>query len=627
MGEGVRTRLSLPTSLNPKLQPLSSPTSTVAARSAPLSSPATPADPLVASYKRLQNGSDIRGVAIPGVPDQPVTLTPGTAFFIGQALADWLEKKKGGAKTGGGGGGGAAPGSPPSPAPPPPAAAARRVAIGRDPRLSGPAMELALAAGLASRGVAASTCGLATTPAMFLACAHPDHRFDAGVMITASHLPSNRQGFKFFTADGGFENADVSALLDAAVAAHAAAAAADPGLAIRDGAAPPPDGVAVLVASALATPPGAVTPLDFMPVYSAHLRALIAAGIGVPEADKPLAGVRIVVDAGNGAGGFLASDVLAPLGADTAGSQFLDPDGTFPNHIPNPEDAAAMRAGVAMVRASRADLGIVLDTDVDRSAVVASSGEPVNGNRYIALMADIVLRKYPGTTVVTDSVTSDGLAAYIAARGGKHLRYKRGYRNVIGKGIEINAAGGADRCELMMETSGHGAMAENAYLDDGTYSASQIVIAVAKAKRAGQGTDVASGPLADLVEAADSVEFRLRLLDPDFQAASSRVLAAFHDWVAGGGAGAEWSLEPENWEGWRARVDESRSAGGTRGWALLRGSLHDPLLVLNVESSLANGTCAIVGQVLTFFEGGAVGPGEVDIDKLYDGASACTIRR
>lgn len=540
-------------------------------------------------------------MALPGIPDQPVTLSPGTAFFLGQGLADWLAARS-------------------------PSTPSFRVAIGRDPRLSGPAMEAALAAGLASRGTTVAACGLATTPAMFLACVHPDHGYDAGVMITASHLPWNRNGFKFFTADGGFEKGDITALLKASTDAHAVALDADPTLGVADATAPPPDGVATLVSSALNTPPGLVKPLNFMPVYAAHLRRIIADGVGVPEEKKPLAGLRIVVDAGNGSGGFLATDVLAPLGADTAGSQYLDPDGSFPNHIPNPEDAAAMRAGVAMVRSARADLGIVLDTDVDRSAVVASSGEPVNGNRYIALMADIVLRKYPGTTVVTDSVTSDGLAAYIAARGGRHLRFKRGYRNVIGKGMEINAAGGPERCELMMETSGHGAMAENAYLDDGTYSASQIVIALAAAKAAGGPTDVAAGPLADLVEPADSVEFRLRLADPDFGAAAARVLAAFHDWVASGAAGPGWSLEPENFEGWRARVDEA-SIGGTRGWVLLRGSLHDPLLVLNAESSVAHGTCAIIGAVLSFFESGAVAPGEVDIAKLYDGASACTIRR
>ena len=78
-----------------------------------------------------------------------------------------------------------------------------------------------------------------------------------------------------------------------------------------------------------------------------------------------------------------------------AGSQFLDPDGWFPNHVPNPEDAGAMSAGVRAVLRSKADLGMVVDTDVDRSAVVAASGAPINSNRYIALMAYITLRRGP----------------------------------------------------------------------------------------------------------------------------------------------------------------------------------------------------------------------------------------
>ena len=74
------------------------------------------------------------------------------------------------------------------------------------------------------------------------------------------------------------------------------------------------------------------------------------------------------------------------------GSQFLDGDGRFPNHIPNPENKAAMQAGSRMVTESGADLGIVFDTDVDRSAVVARDGEAINSNRYIALMSYIALR-------------------------------------------------------------------------------------------------------------------------------------------------------------------------------------------------------------------------------------------
>lgn len=167
---------------------------------------------------------------------------------------------------------------------------------------------------------------------------------------------------------------------------------------------------------------------------------------------------------------------MQPLGADTAGSQFLDPDGNFPNHSPNPEDAEAMESAVAATAAAGADLGIIFDTDVDRSAVIDGAGNPINRNKLIALLSAIILEKHPGTTVVTDSVTSDGLAAFIAAKGGKHVRYMRGYKNVINKGVELNESG--TETHLMIETSGHGAMKENYNLDDGAYIAVKIIIEV-----------------------------------------------------------------------------------------------------------------------------------------------------
>uniref|UniRef100_A0ACD6ARG0 Uncharacterized protein n=1 Tax=Avena sativa TaxID=4498 RepID=A0ACD6ARG0_AVESA len=130
--------------------------------------------------------------------------------------------------------------------------------------------------------------------------------------------------------------------------------------------------------------------------------------------------------------------VLKPLGAVTSGSQFLEPDGLFPNHIPNPEDKAAMEAITQAVLNKNADLGIIFDTDVDRSAAVDSSGRELNRNRLIALMSAIVLEEHPGTTVVTDSVTSDGLTTFIEKKlGGKHHRFKRGYKNVIDEAIRL----------------------------------------------------------------------------------------------------------------------------------------------------------------------------------------------
>lgn len=173
------------------------------------------------------------------------------------------------------------------------------------------------------------------------------------------------------------------------------------------------------------------------------------------------------MNAGNGSGGFFTWNVLDKLGADTFGSINLEPDGMFPNHIPNPEDPIAMSLTRAAVFEHGAHLGVVFDTDVDRSGVVDNNGNAINGDRLIALMSAIVLREHPGSTIVTDARTSVALTEFITAKGGRHCLYRVGYRNVIDKGIQLNEDG--METHLMMETSGHGALKENYFLDDGTF--------------------------------------------------------------------------------------------------------------------------------------------------------------
>ena len=174
------------------------------------------------------------------------------------------------------------------------------------------------------------------------------------------------------------------------------------------------------------------------------------------------------MDAGNGAGGFFADKVLEVLGADTNGSQFLDPDGTFPNHIPNPEDKEAMESICDAVIKKNADLGIIFDTDVDRAAVVDRFGRDINRNRIIALISAIVLGERKGATIVTDSITSEGLKKFIEEDlGGVHHRFKRGYKNVINEAIRLNEEG--TYTPVAIETSGHCALMENYFLDDGAY--------------------------------------------------------------------------------------------------------------------------------------------------------------
>ena len=168
--------------------------------------------------------------------------------------------------------------------------------------------------------------------------------------------------------------------------------------------------------------------------------------------------------------------MLDKLGADTFGSLNLQPDGMFPSHIPNPEDKIAMALTRAAVLENTADLGIVFDTDVDRSGVVDSAGNPINGDKLIALMAAIVLREHPGSTIVTDARTSIALTQFITNRGGQHCLYRVGYRNVIDKGVQINKDG--IEAHLMMETSGHGALKENHFLDDGQLTVSFLFFLV-----------------------------------------------------------------------------------------------------------------------------------------------------
>ena len=484
-------------------------------------------------YKKLQNGSDIRGVAIAVEGGKPVDLTEEAVRAIGGAFAAWLKQHAG--------------------------AHAKRVSIGRDSRLSGEQLAAWLADGLSAAGMEVTDFGLCTTPAMFMSTVMEGWAFDGAVMITASHLPFERNGFKFFTAKGGLEKQDIAEILATA------------------GAGSFPAGSAAPAARA-----------DFLPAYAEMLREKIRSATGM---EQPLAGLRILVDAGNGAGGFFAGEVLAPLGADTTGSQFLLPDGRFLNHAPNPENAAAMESVRAAVLANKADFGIIFDTDVDRAGAVLADGSELNRNRLIAILASILLREHPGTTIVTDSITSTGLASFIDAHGGIHRRFKRGYRNVINEAIRLCAAG--QDAQMAIETSGHGALRENYFLDDGAYLMVKLLIELARAKKEGRTLE---SLLADLKEPAESMEFRMPLLAEDFAAYGSEVISALTEYAK---AQPGWTLASPNYEGVRVSLDAQHGDG----WFLLRLSLHDPLMPLNIESDSAGGTKKIAAALAGFLAG------------------------
>ena len=405
---------------------------------------------------KLQNGSDIRGVAIQTEGGPEVNLGEIEAGKIAGAFMYWLSQKV--QKN----------------------PVMLRVAVGRDPRLSGDELKHGIFQAISLWGGVAEDAGIATTPAMFMSTVLPYFEFDGAIMITASHLPYERNGMKFFTAEGGLEKEDIAEILRLASRYNFIGGVYD------------------------------FEKTNVMQMYAAYLRQMISQGL----ADIPgyLRGMHIVVDAGNGSAGFFATEVLAKMGADISGSRFLEPDGSFPNHPANPENKEAMESICDAVRESGADLGIIFDTDGDRSAAVAPGGVPIARNEIVALAAALAADDHPGGTVVTDSITSDELHEFLENRLGlKHFRYKRGYRNVINKAAELRRDG--EDAFLAIETSGHAAYSDNYFLDDGAFLAVQIVINAARLKR--EGKDITS-LIQGLKSPAESKELRLKIKAGDF---------------------------------------------------------------------------------------------------------------
>lgn len=491
----------------------------------------------MASIMKLQNGSDIRGIACDGIEGENVNLTEEAGNLIGGGFVRWLSDKKGKKPE------------------------ELRIGIGHDSRITADSLFAAAAKGIIAAGAKVYACGLVSTPSMFMTTVFDEFKFDGAIMITASHLPFNRNGYKFFDRSGGLEHDDITKVLEIAST-----------LAVED------------------ADLSKVEKVDTISVYCNFLRDKIKTGINSENYDKPLSGLHIVVDTGNGAGGFFVEKVLNPLGADTSGSQFLEPDGHFPNHIPNPENKQAMEAIRHAVLNNNADLGIIFDTDVDRMSAVLPNGDEVNRDAIIAMMAAVISEDYPSGTIVTDSVTSDRLTRFIESIGMKQHRFMRGYKNVINESIRLNKEGIVS--PLAIETSGHGALSENYFLDDGAYMAVKLLIALAKAAREHK-------TLASLIEnfekGFEEREYRIKIDTDDFKAYGKNVLNTFEDRAKSKG----YYIVPNSYEGIRITFDSNE----VQGWLLLRMSLHDPQMPLNIEG-VREGDCDKLFDIVVKLLGG-----------------------
>jgi len=520
----------------------------------------------------LKSGSDLRGTYLPHknyggtianvsrlikqLKEETggIALTPLAAHCYGAAFARWLLRQPQQVVTAGD---------------------ALTICIGRDPRVGGDRLADAFARGAESvdegnRPVKVVNTNVATTPSMFEFVR--GGKCDASVMVTASHLPVERNGMKFFSKNGGLTKDKIDELIPLAKeeANHW----------FEMGILPPTSGNSGIMCSEV---------VDFMPYYQDVLKQHIITEVEStsPESlTKPLSGLNIVVNPGNGAGCFF-NDLLRDLGANVAGSIHLTPDGTFPDFgVPNPEKKAMVEATMQACEAHNADIGIMFDTDADRSGFilprnldkdgVRSGYESLNGNRLIALISAIYSSSSPGCTIVTDSTTSERLNKFLEGNLGlNHYRFVRGYANVIGKAKELTEGGQAN-AEVAIEISGHCALKENGYTDDGTYTAVKMIGLLARTAAAGKGS------LLDLISDFDEMPFeeevRIQITDGSLKTTTSVFQSLAQSLVEGSDDNDDWTFDEDNFEGARFRL----SSGGH---FMIRQSLHDPVISMQVESA------------------------------------------
>ena len=381
---------------------------------------------------------DVRGV----VPDD---LDPDVARRIGAAFASW--------------------------------SGARRIAVGRDCRLSSPDLSAALVEGIASVGADVADVGLASTDLLYFASGHLDV---PGVMLTASHNPKQWNGMKFCLSG-------------------ARPVGQDTGLAaVRD--------LAAADGAPRAARPGTVERVDLLGAYVDHVLSFIDVA-----AIRPL---TVVADTANGMGGLVLPAVAERLPIRLV-HLYPELDGSFPNHPADPLDPENQRDLQAAVLEHGADLGLAFDGDADRVFVVDERAEGVSGSEVTALVARAMLASHPGATIVHNVITSWTVPEVIRECGGRAVRTRVGHSYIKQVMAETDAVFGG-------EHSGHYYFRDNYRADSGLIAA---VVVLAERSR---GDAPLSSVLAPFRRYVASGEINSRVADQ--AAATERVAAA----LAGG---------------------------------------------------------------------------------------------
>ena len=353
----------------------------------------------------------------------------------------------------------------------------RQVLVGRDNRLSSPALARALIRGLCEAGVDVADIGQVVTPVLYWARIF--YGIDPAVMVTASHNPPDENGFKVALGPGTLYGEAIQDLYRRARAARSMAPARTP---------------------------GRVRLLNPIPAYIEMIAGRIAL-------DRPL---KVVVDAGNGSAGPIAPALYRRLGCEVV-ELYCESDPTFPHHHPDPVRPENLQDLIRAVRDTGADLGLAFDGDADRLGVVDDRGQILWGDQLMILFWREILPRFPGAPAIVEVKCSQALVEEIERLGGKPFFYRTGHSYIKAKLKETGAP-------FTGEMSGHLFFADEYHgFDDALYAGARLLRLVARA------AEPLSALWADVPRYPSTPEVRVPCPDERKQEVVAAVRAHFKD--------------------------------------------------------------------------------------------------
>jgi len=388
---------------------------------------------------------------------------------------------------------------------------ANNINLGRDCRLSSPRLRSALMAGLKASGCQVTDIGPVPTPLLYYSCYHL--KAVGGVMITGSHNPAEYNGFKVMCGQSTIHGEDIQAVKE------------------------------IIERQDYLTGEGSETAFDIVTPYVDEITSKF-------NFSRRL---KVVVDAGNGVGGPVFHRMLTKLNAE-AEELFMEMDGSFPNHHPDPTQPENLRHLVAAVRKQPVDLGIAFDGDADRVGAVDEHGNMVYGDMLLYIYGREILSRKPGATIIGEVKCSQFMYDELRHLGGNAIMWKTGHSLIKAKMKETHA-------ELAGEMSGHMFFADGYYgFDDALYAACRLMDIVANS---GQPL---SAQLSQVPKTVSTPELRNDCPDETKFAVVKRVLEHFKS-----------KYEVLDVDG--ARINFAH------GWGLVRASNTQPVLVMRFEAT------------------------------------------